>query len=86
MLAATISTPYQMTNLIKHILSLQTSCKTVLLAFTIQFFVGCNTHSKDANKNLDTQPKTAPESLHFTAHIIENHDDGSRGEIDTITG
>jgi|SRR5688572_3078738 len=76
-----------MTNLIRHILSLPTSCKTVLLLLTIQFFFGCNAQSsKDTIKTVDTNPKVAPESLHFTAHIIENHDDGSWGEIDTITG
>lgn len=76
-----------MINSIKQILLLPTSFNEVLLLLIIQFFFGCSTHSsKDTTKTVDTNPKTAPESLHFTAHIIENHDDGSRGEIDTITG
>lgn len=58
-----------------------------MLFLAIPFLFGCNSQSsKDTAKSVDTNPKVAPESLHFKAHIIENHEDGSRGEIDTITG
>jgi antitoxin component YwqK of YwqJK toxin-antitoxin module len=35
---------------------------------------------------VDATPKVAPESLHFMAHITEKQPDGSKSEIDTITG
>ena len=76
-----------MTNSDRRKFLINTSYKTVLLLWIIPFFFGCNAQSsKDIAKSVDTIPKVAPESLHFTAHIIEKHDDGSRGEIDTITG
>jgi antitoxin component YwqK of YwqJK toxin-antitoxin module len=58
-----------------------------MLLLTTHFIFGCNAQSsKDTVKSFDTIPKVAPERINFTAHIIENHDDGSRGEIDTISG
>lgn len=41
---------------------------------------------KDTIKSVTPFPAIAPERMHFTAHITENHPDGSRGEIDTVTG
>lgn len=58
-----------------------------LFISTILLLTSCNVQpSKDTIKAVDTTPKIAPESLHFTAHIIEPHDDGSKAEIDTTTG
>lgn len=76
-----------MTNFYKQKFLLTTSYKTLVFLLTIPFLFGCKAQSsKDTAKSVDTIPKVAPESLHFTANIIENHEDGSRGEIDTITG
>lgn len=54
---------------------------------TVVTFFSCNAQSsKDTTTKVDTNPKVAPESLHFTAHIVENHTDGSKAEIDTVSG
>lgn len=62
-------------------------CRTLSLLLTVVTFLSCNAQpSKDTTKPVDTNPKVAPESLNFTAHIIENNSDGSKSEIDTVTG
>src|SRR6266498_693007 len=63
-------------------------CRTVFPLLIVISIYCCNsqTSSKDTSKSVDTTFKVAPESLHFTAHIIEKHDDGSKAEIDTVTG
>jgi len=59
----------------------------ISILLTVATFLSCNAQSsKDTAKTVDTNPKAAPESLHFTAHIVENHTDGSKAEIDTISG
>ena len=61
--------------------------RTLLIILTVASFYSCNAQSsKDTINTIDTNPKVAPESLHFTAHIIENNSDGSKSEIDTLTG
>jgi len=61
-------------------------CKIITALLIINIY-SCNAQtSKDAAISLDTCIKTAPESLHFTAAIVEHYDDGSKGEIDTATG
>ena len=50
-------------------------------------FFSCNAQSsKDTTTKVNTNPKVASESLHFTAHVVENHTDGSKAEIDTVSG
>ncbi len=62
-------------------------CRTFMLLLTLIFIFSCKAQSsKDTLKSVDTSPKKAPESLHFTAHIVEPQNDGSRAEIDTTTG
>jgi len=47
----------------------------------------CNGQPKqDKAPSIDTTLKVAPESLHFTAHVIQKQADGSKSELDTITG
>jgi len=78
---------FSMTQLDKQAFSLKSFYKTVLILLTVVSLFSCNAKSTvDRNEKLDTNPKVAPESLHFTAHIIENHLDGSKTEIDTISG
>lgn len=61
--------------------------RTISIIFTIVSFFSCNGQSsEDTTKKVDINPKVAPESLHFRAHIVKNHTDGSKAEIDTITG
>jgi hypothetical protein len=57
---------------------------TVLLtAITIY---SCHTSlSNDTAREASTTPKVAPESLHFTPHIVKQQSDGSKEEIDTLT-
>ena len=58
-----------------------------LIILALASFCSCNAQSsKDTINKLDINPKVTPESLHFTAHIIENNRDGSKSEIDTVTG
>jgi len=61
--------------------------RTISILLTAVTFFSCNAQSsKDTAKAVDTSPKVAPDSLHFTAHTTEKHDDGSKAEIDTVTG
>jgi hypothetical protein len=64
-------------------------CSTILVIVIFWGFLpicSCNAQSlTDTAKAIDLNPKAAPESLHFTAHILEKHDDGSRAEFDTTT-
>lgn len=61
--------------------------RTFIVILTFVSFCSCNAQaSKDTINIVDTNPKVAPESLHFTAHIVEANSDGSKSEIDTITG
>jgi antitoxin component YwqK of YwqJK toxin-antitoxin module len=47
----------------------------------------CHTQSYNEPKiSVDITPRIAPEALHFIDHISNLHDDGSKEEIDTITG
>jgi len=60
---------------------------TAATLLTIVILSSCNAQSqKDTVKSGETTPKVAPESLHFTAHITEKQSDGSKAEIDTVTG
>jgi len=65
-------------------------CSTILV--TVLFLgslpiCSCNAQSlTDTAKAIDLNPEAAAESLHFTAQILEKHDDGSRAEFDTTTG
>jgi len=78
---------FSMTQLDKQAFSLKSFYKTVLILLTVVSLFSCNAKSTtDRNEKFDANPKAAPESLHFTAHIIENHSDGSKTEIDTISG
>lgn len=71
----------------KQTFSLNRFCRTLSFLLPVVTFLSCNAQpSKDTTKTVDTNPKVAPESLHFTAHIIENQPDGSKAEIDTVTG
>lgn len=47
----------------------------------------CSAQSpKDTTNMQDKTSKTAPDSLHFTANSIVHNEDGSKYEIDTLTG
>jgi hypothetical protein len=65
-------------------------CSTILVIVLFWGFLpicSCNAQSlTDTAKAIDLNPEAAPESLHFTAHILEKYDDGSRAEFDTTTG
>ena len=76
-----------MTQADKQTFSLNRFWKTLSLILTIASFCSCNAQStNDTIKSVNTSPKVAPENLHFTAHIIENNSDGTKSEIDTLTG
>lgn len=76
-----------MTQSDKHTFSLNRFRRTLSLLLTVVTFLSCNAQtSKDTTKAIDANPKVAPESKNFTAHIKENQPDGSKAEIDTITG
>jgi len=76
-----------MTQTDKQTFPLRRFYRAVSIFLTIVSFFICNAQSfKDATKTIDTNPKVAPESLHFKALIIENYSDGSKIEIDTVTG
>ena len=50
-------------------------------------FINCNSQSsKNSYKTVDARQKVLPDSLNFIAHIIETNNDGSKAEIDTVTG
>ena len=67
--------------------SLNWPFRTAATLWIVAVFSGCNGQpKKNVTKSVDIAPKVAPESLHFTAHVIENYDDGSKAEIDTVTG
>jgi antitoxin component YwqK of YwqJK toxin-antitoxin module len=67
--------------------SLNNFYKTISILLTVVCFFSCNAQSsKDTVKTVDTNPKVDSASLHFTAHIVENDGDGSKAEIDTVTG
>jgi antitoxin component YwqK of YwqJK toxin-antitoxin module len=61
---------------------------TIISVFlTLVTFFSCNAKSsEDTAKAVDTNTKVAPESFHFTPHIVESHTDGSKAEIDTVSG
>ena len=85
-LATTIVNP-SMTRLNSLNYSLNWPCRTAAILWIVAVFSACNGQSqKDVTKSVDLAPKVAPESLHFTPHVIENYDDGSKAEIDTVTG
>ena len=49
----------------------------------------CNCYSQsltDTAKAIDLEPKIAPEGLHFAVNLIEKSSDGSRMELDSVTG
>lgn len=47
----------------------------------------CNAQSTSSTTQaVNVSQKVSPESLHFTAQIVEHNNDGSKGEIDTVTG
>jgi hypothetical protein len=76
-----------MTQSDKQTFYLNRFCGTLSLLLTVVTFLSCNAQtSKDTTKAIDTNPKVAPERKNFTAHIKENQPDGSKAEIDTITG
>jgi antitoxin component YwqK of YwqJK toxin-antitoxin module len=61
--------------------------RTAVTLLAITILSGCNAQpQKDKASSVKTTPEVAPESLHFTAHITENQLDGSKAEIDTLTG
>lgn len=61
--------------------------KAFLFLVIIAICSHCNGQSlKNSRGSVDTTEKVAPESLHFTAKVIEKQDDGSRGEFDTTSG
>ena len=67
--------------------SLKTFCRTATTLMTIAVLFSCNAQSqKDTSKPVDTNPKIAPESLNFIAHVTENYPDGSKAIIDTTSG
>ncbi|MDI3318284.1 toxin-antitoxin system YwqK family antitoxin [Pinibacter soli] len=71
----------------KQTFALNSFCKAFSIILTIVIYCSCNSQSsEDAIKSVDTNPKVAPESLHFIAHIVENNSDGTKSEIDTLTG
>jgi len=59
----------------------------IISVLTFGFLSSCNAQStKGTVDSPVTNPKVAPESLNFTAQVIEKQADGSKAEIDTITG
>jgi antitoxin component YwqK of YwqJK toxin-antitoxin module len=61
--------------------------KLISTVFTFSVLLSCNAQSKnDTIESTNTAPKVAPEGLNFTAQITENQADGSKAEIDTLTG
>lgn len=67
--------------------SINRFCSTAITLVTLAILSSCNAQSKkDTTKLVDTNPKVAPESMHFTAFVTENHPDGSKVEIDTVSG
>ena len=76
-----------MTQSNKQPISLNWFCTTLSLLLTVVTFLSCNAQtSKDTTRTIDTNPKVAPESKSFRGHIKENQPDGSKVEIDTISG
>lgn len=71
----------------KLLFSLSRFCRTIIILAVAVSFYNCNAKSSaDTVKTADTTVKVAPESLNFIANIVENNDDSSKVEIDTITG
>ena len=76
-----------MTQAYKGTFSLKMFWNILLAVLICVNFCSCTAQSpKDTTKAVDTNPKVAPESVHFTAHIIERNSDGSKTIIDTVTG
>jgi len=62
-------------------------CTAIAILLTVLNIFNCKAQSsKEPTTSVDTTSKTVPENRNFTVHIVEHHDDGSKGEIDTVTG
>jgi hypothetical protein len=71
----------------KQAFSLNRVCGLLSILFALVTLFSCNAQSSaNTGRPVNSSPKLAPERFHFMAHIVEKYSDGSRGEIDTVTG
>jgi antitoxin component YwqK of YwqJK toxin-antitoxin module len=76
-----------MIRLDKQMFSFNKYYKAIAIFLVFVNFYSCSAQpSTDKLKLVNTGSKVAPESLHFAAHIVEQSNDDTKLEIDTLTG